>query len=118
MLFMKPSDDSYGGNSYQLGKGKMEEGEDPKEAGLREAGEELGLFKGNIEDIDDLGTFLGRTHVFVAKIKDKDMFGDPHFETQSVKWMTANDFAKEGRDIHKPVVKAAIRHIKKKEGLE
>ena len=118
ILFMKPSDPQFGGDVYQMAKGKHEEGETAEEAGLREAGEELGLFEGNVESKHNLGVFLGRTTVLVCKIKDKDMFGDPHFETASTKWMTPEEFQKEGRDLHKPVVKAAVRHIKKAEGLD
>lgn len=117
ILFMKPSDAKYGGSSFQIAKGKHEEGETAKEAGLREAGEELGLFKGNIEHTHALGKFLGRTHIFVSKIKDPDMFGDPHFETEETKWMTPDEFQSEGRDLHKPVVKAAVRYIEKAENL-
>lgn len=112
MLFMKPSDPKFGGSEFQIAKGKHEEGEDALEAGLREAGEELGLFKGNIVESYDLGTFMGRTSVYVVKVKDKELFGDPCFETSETRWMTPEEFACEGRDLHKPVVKAAVRLIK------
>lgn len=118
MLFMKPSDPKYGGSNFQIGKGKLEEGEDPQEAGLREAKEELGLFAGNIEEVTKVGQFMGRTHVYIAKIKDKDMFGEPHFETKETKWLTPDEFQKEGRDLHKPVIKSAVRLINKKENLQ
>ena len=118
ILFMKPSDPKYGGDSFQMAKGKHEDGESDLEAGLREAGEELGLFRGNVEDIHKLGNFLGRTMVYVCRVKDKDMFGDPCFETKETKWMTPEEFLKDGRDLHKAVVKAAVRHIKEKEGLK
>lgn len=115
MLFMKPSDGKYGGDAFQLAKGKFEEGETAKEAGLREAGEELGLFSGNVELLTELGVFMVRTTVFIAKIKDKGMFGEPHFETKETKWMTAEEFQKTGRDLHRPIIKAAIRQIEKLE---
>lgn len=118
ILFMRPSDPKFGGKSFQMAKGKHEEGETAKEAGLREASEELGLFKGNIEHTHNLGKFLGRTHVYVAKIKDPDMFGDPDAETEETKWMTPEEFQAEGRSLHKAVVKAAVRYIKEKEGLK
>jgi 8-oxo-dGTP pyrophosphatase MutT (NUDIX family) len=113
MMFMRPSKTKYGGDVFQIAKGKYEEGETAMEAGLREAKEELGLFGGNIEHLDELGTFMGRTTIFVAQIKDKDMFGEPHFETKEVTWMTPEQFQKEGRDLHKPVIKAAVRKITK-----
>lgn len=117
LMFMKPSDPKFGGDQFQIAKGKHEEGESAMEAGLREAGEELGLFVGNIEEAINLGTFLGRTTIVVAKIKDKALFGDPHFETKEVRWMTPEEFNNEGRDLHKPVIKAAVRIIKQKEGI-
>lgn len=118
ILFMKPSNGKYGGKSFQMAKGKHEDGETAKEAGLREAGEELGLFTGNIEHTKKLGNFLGRTHVYVSKIKDPDMFGDTCDETESTKWMTPEQFQKKGRDLHRAVVKAAVRYIKEKEKLK
>jgi 8-oxo-dGTP pyrophosphatase MutT (NUDIX family) len=118
MLFMRPSDPKFGGDTFQIAKGKHEEGESALEAGLREAGEELGLFTGNIIEAHDLGTFLGRTTVHVAKIKDKDLFGDPCDETEEVRWMTVDEFDAVGRDLHKPVVRAAIRLIKEQENIK
>lgn len=111
MMFMKPSDPTYGGHYYQIAKGKREEGETDEEAAFREAGEELGLFAGNIVERTELGTFLGRTTVFLAKIKDKQMFGDPCDETGATKWLTPEQFNDQGRDLHKPVVKAAVRKL-------
>lgn len=115
MLFMKPSKAKYGGDTFQIAKGKVEEGESLKTAGLREAKEELGLFEGNISELYELGTFMGRTTVYVAKIKDPEMFGLPGEETGDTKWMTKDEFLSEGRDLHKPVIKAAVRLIAKKE---
>lgn len=116
MMFMMPNDPKgkYGGEFFQIAKGKIEEGEETEEAAFREANEELGLFKGNIITVHDLGTFLGRTHVYLAEIKDMDMFGDPHHETKETTWMTPEEFQKKGRKIHKPVVKAAVRVIQSK----
>lgn len=115
ILFMKPSDPKYGGDAFQMAKGKHEEGETPLETAVREGGEELGLFQHNIEQTYDLGTMLGRTHVYVVKIKDPSLFGDPHFETAETKWMTPDMFYQWGRRLHAPVVKAAVRRIKQEE---
>jgi 8-oxo-dGTP pyrophosphatase MutT (NUDIX family) len=111
MMFMKPSDSEWGGTEFQLGKGKVEEGEGTKDAALREAGEELGLFKSNILHLEELGVFLGRTTVFIAKIKDKEMFGQPNFETEETAWLTAEEFAAVGRSLHKDMVQVAYRKI-------
>jgi 8-oxo-dGTP pyrophosphatase MutT (NUDIX family) len=113
MMFMKPANPKYGGKTYQISKGKVEEGEKIEDAAKREAKEELGLFVGNVLEFSSLGEWLGRTTFYVAHIKDKEMFGDPHFETGSTAWLTLEEFIKEGRDLHKPVVKAAHRKMKK-----
>lgn len=118
MMFMQPSDPKYGGKDFQISKGKLEENESDKEAAFREAGEELGLFKGNVISDHNLGNFLGRTRVYVAEIKDPKLFGDPHFETGAVKWMTPDEFDKIGRSLHRPIVKAAARWIKETEKLD
>jgi 8-oxo-dGTP pyrophosphatase MutT (NUDIX family) len=117
MLFMQPSDPKFGGEHFQVAKGKQEEGETDKETAFREAGEELGLFNGNIIEKHDLGNFLGRTRIFLAEIEDPNMFGDPDFETGAVKWLTLNEFKDIGRDLHKPIVKAAVRCITDKKNL-
>lgn len=118
MMFMKPSDEHFGGDVFQIAKGKIDPGESSEDAAVREAKEELGLFPPNIDGNSKyLGQFLGRTDMYVAKIKEKEMFGDYTDETRAVKWMTPDNFQKEGRDIHKPVIRAASRYITKKENL-
>lgn len=119
MLFMKPSDPKYGGDVFQIAKGKLEEGETAEQAALREGNEELGLFSGNIEgEVESLGDWLGRTTFFIAKIKDEKMFGEPHFETGETKWMTPEQFTSIGRGLHKSIVKAAVRKIIKTEQVD
>lgn len=103
-LFMKPADPQYGGDQFQIAKGKIEEGESDKEAAVREASEELGLLTDNIVKVFKLGVFLGRTTLFVARIRDRGRFNTPHFETGETKWMTAIEFCKMGRSIHIPIV--------------
>jgi len=117
ILFMRPSDPKFGGDAFQIAKGKLEEGETSQQCSLREGNEELGLFEGNILEIHNLGNFLGRTQMFVCEIEDPEMFGDPHYETDETKWMTPEEFQEVGRDLHKPVVKAAVRHIKGKQNV-
>ncbi len=115
MMFMRPSDSEFGGDTFQIAKGKVEEGENNLTAALREAKEEIGLFVGNVIKTEEVGQFMGRTTVFVSKIKDKEMFGEPSFETSTTKWMSLEEFVADGRDLHKPVVKAAYRTIMKME---
>lgn len=117
MLFMRPSDPDFGGDRLQIAKGKIEDGETAMAAALREAKEEIGLFIGNVIKTEEVGVFMGRTTVFVAKVKDRNMFGEPSFETSDVQWMTLAEFLDVGRDLHQPVVQAAYRTIQKLEGL-
>lgn len=112
ILFMVPSDPTHGTKYPQIPKGKVEENETSKEAAIREAKEEVGLFPPNIEgNINLLGRFLGRTDIFIAKVKDPKLFGDFHFETKRTVWLTPEEFQQQGRDLHKPIIKAAVRYI-------
>lgn len=104
MYFMVPSDPRYGGADPQIAKGKMEEGETGEDTALRESAEELGLKESNITDLFDCGTWLGRTHMFAAVVKDKRDFNEPHDETDYTIWMTLDQFNESGRDIHQGVV--------------
>jgi 8-oxo-dGTP pyrophosphatase MutT (NUDIX family) len=118
MMFMKPSNTEFGGNEFQIAKGRIEDGEDTKTAALREAREELGMFLSNIISTEELGVFMGRTTVYVAKMKDRSMFGEPSFETAETAWLTLEQFAHLGRDLHMPVIMEAHRKIKTIEDLE
>lgn len=115
MMFMKPSRPKFGGDQFQIAKGKQEPNEDIAQTAIREAKEELGLFVGNIVNVDNLGVWLGRMTVFIAEIKDPAMFGDPTTpdEVGEVKWLSPEEFNNVGRGLHKPIVKAAARKIQK-----
>jgi 8-oxo-dGTP pyrophosphatase MutT (NUDIX family) len=119
MLFMIPSNTKYGGDKFQIPKGKLDLDETPLETAKREAFEEVGWFIFNNDgEPHHLGRFLGRTDFYVTKIKDINLFGDFHHETKEIKWLTPNEFYIIGRDLHVPVVKAAERYIKAREGME
>lgn len=115
MMFMKPSDPKFGGEAFQVAKGKIDKGEDIRTGSFREASEELGLFMGNIDREHKLGKFLGKIHVYLCRVKDKELFGDPDYETGAVTWMTLDEFMADGRDIHRPIVQAAHRWITRNE---
>jgi 8-oxo-dGTP pyrophosphatase MutT (NUDIX family) len=104
MLFMKPSEEMYGGKYFQIAKGKRDGEETDSAAALREGFEELGLLEENIEKLDDMGVYLGRTRIFIAKIKNKDNFVEFCFETKETKWLTCEQFKKEGRVLHFQIV--------------
>ncbi len=117
MLFMKPSNSNFGGDidsitgeyvlRYQLAKGRVEQHETAQEAALREGEEEVGLVADNIFGMWHVGNFLGRTDVYVAKIKDPSNFVQHHYETESTKWMTLDEFEVDGRELHRDLVRQA-----------
>jgi 8-oxo-dGTP pyrophosphatase MutT (NUDIX family) len=110
MLFMRPSDPKYGGVYFQIAKGKREDGETDLQAALREGFEELGLLSENIEEIIETGTYLGRTTIFLARIKNKENFTNFHFETEETRWLTVEEFKDYGRNLHLPVIKSIIKN--------
>lgn len=107
MKFMVPSDQTFGGGDPQFAKGRIEKGESPEEAAIREAGEELGLKEENVEWFLEMGVVLGRTYMYICEVKDKDDFDDPHYETESTHWMTLEEFEERGRELHRPIIREA-----------
>lgn len=114
MLFMKPSDHQYGGDCYQIAKGKVEDGEEVEVAAFREAFEELGLIDENIITKLFFGVVLGKTNIFVAEVKSLHYFTETTFETESTNWMTLKDFEEFGRPLHKQVVRDIYNFIESK----
>lgn len=110
-LFMLPADERYGGDRYQIAKGKVEEGETALQAALREASEELGLIEDNIVGLTLVGEYLGRTTFFAAQVIDDEAFNEPHFETKDTTWMSVEEFEKVGRELHIPIVLDAHKYI-------
>lgn len=114
MMFMKPSDAKYGGDYFQIAKGKVDEGENPLQAGVREANEELGLRESNIKWLEKGGLFLETHHIYIAEVSsmDDNKFDKPHFETGAVSWMTEAEFISDGRYLHIPIVKKCVTKFK------
>lgn len=118
MMFMSPSDPSYGGSEPQIAKGGIDPGENAKEAAIREGEEELGLQQSNIVSIHPLPavtlTGLDATYtmsVYAVEVKDQSDFSQPHYETGKVYWLTAEQFAQRGRKNQQSLVAAATRII-------
>ena len=111
VMLMKPSDTKYGGDRFQLAKGKVDDGEKSEEAATREAHEELGLKASNLKSKTYLGRFLGYTDVYYGEIIDKDDFDETTYETAETKWMPIEEFLKVGRSIHIPIFRAFHRDL-------
>ena len=104
-LFMRPSDPKYGGDFFQIAKGRVDDTDsDFLHTAIREGQEELGLVPSNIRKIYYLGEFFGRTHLYVANVHSRDNFDSYTNETDAVAWMTSTQFMEEGRELHKPVI--------------
>lgn len=115
MMFMVPSDPTYGGSEFQIAKGKVDEGENHEAAAIRECEEELGLKMSNvISDVHFLGKYLGRMHIYIVQVESLSDFNPPHFETGQVGWLSPDHFEEEGRELHRPLVHAAQLYIKEK----
>lgn len=119
MYFMKPSDPKFGGPDFQLAKGRIDEGEDAERTALREGEEELGLKLENIRYHQFVGNhYFNETHtVYIAKIKNKDDFNEPCYETGETIWMTPDQFEVDGRALHRELVRDAVDLIKLMEQL-
>ena len=113
MLFMKPSDPAYGGSQFQIAKGHQEEGEDLAVTAMREASEELGISDDNIEKPLMFVGIVGTIHVYAGRIINPKQLSAVTFETGARKWLTPEQFASEGRGIHKAVVQLAADKISK-----
>jgi 8-oxo-dGTP pyrophosphatase MutT (NUDIX family) len=115
MMFMKPSDKDFGGAEFQLAKGRVDPGENPLEAAVREANEELGLRESNIKWIKKCGVFLTTHHVFIAEVNSMDDsdFDEFTFETGETIWMTKDEFIKDGRKLHIPIVRQCFALFKR-----
>jgi len=117
-FFMTPSDSKYGGLQPSIAKGHIDKGETVLAAAYREASEELGLkasnvvtktvklaWKGKVEGKKEAYAFT----VYIGEIRKKKDFSEPDNETGSTHWLTAKQFAEEGRKSQVKIVQAANR---------
>lgn len=116
MMFMKSSDARFGGDKPMIAKGYVDAGESVYAAAIREAEEELGLKANNlIEDSIMLGwngSISGICDsypmtIYMGQVKSRTQaeFIKPHYETESVHWMTFEEYVKNGRLSQLHIVK-------------
>ncbi len=118
-LMMVSTDPKFGGARPMISKGKIEKGETPLAAAIREAEEELGfkqrngrgeyieLFDGRIE------LFSGAYHltVYGVEIQDRYDFDKWCDETEYVIWLTSAEFRAKGRKDHVRFVEELERKV-------
>lgn len=110
MLFMRPSNVKYGGNCFQISKGKLDDEDEgcSRTAAVREAVEELGLRESNIDgEVIFVSEPFPRMSVYICKVKNQEDFDPFDGETLATKWMTVREFISHGRELHVPVVQSA-----------
>lgn len=117
-FFMIPSDPGFGGAKPQIAKGGVEDGEIVLEAALREAKEELGLKRSNLKSETIKLVWRGKVRgseetysltVYMGEVKSKNKFNEACYESESCKWLTAKEFASQGRKNQVHIVRAASR---------
>jgi len=98
ILLLKSSNPMFGGSSWQLPKGHIDEGESPHDTGVREGKEETGLMNQDIKDVHDIGifTFTGMIETYEILFVGIETYqpkvsGKYHFETGEIKWFTIED---------------------------
>lgn len=106
MLFMVTSDFKYGGPDPMIGKGNIDPGETPEQAGLREGHEELGLKESNYantpflvkdSEIQGLCGDPYSMRILAVEVKNKEDFDVPHYETAYTIWLTKDEYLEQGR---------------------
>lgn len=105
---MIPSNKDFGGIYPQIAKGVINKGEDIKSGSIREAEEELGFKKdnvdGNIELLKDYNMKGMKLHIYIAKVIDPDNFNRPHYETGWSSWLQIDDAIEKCANYQKPIL--------------
>lgn len=107
-LMMVSSNPKFGGPRPMLSKGKIEEGETTLECAIREAEEELGLLRENMNGSPfmiadkrvELRSGAYNLTVYAVEIKERWNFGMWCDETEYTAWFTALEFKEQGRKDH------------------
>lgn len=110
MLFMRPSNPTYGGAEFQIAKGVIEDGESPRNAAIREGMEELGLIEDNIKmgEVYPLGCWLHTIEIFAVHVVDPHRFNEFDHETAETRWMTLREYGSHGRTLQEPIIEHAV----------
>jgi len=118
MMFMVPSDPTYGGPDFQIAKGFVDGNESIKNAAVREGSEELGLITSNIISISKIGSKIVtgdldtyQMTVYVAEVSDPGNFGETDYETGDRAWLTMDEYAVKGKKSHLGFVSKANEFI-------
>ena len=103
-LMMISSNAAFGGPDPMISKGGMDIGEDTLTTAIREAQEELGLKVENLADhprrLTEKSYKNYRLTVYFAPVRSKHDFGEFCYETRETRWMTLDEFVKDGREDH------------------
>ena len=118
-LMMVSSDPKFGGPRPMISKGKIEDGETPLEAAVREAEEELGFQLRNARGELRL-VFEGRQELFSGaydltvygvEVMSRWDFGKWCDETEYTLWLSLEEFRAQGRRDHVKFVEALEESI-------
>jgi 8-oxo-dGTP pyrophosphatase MutT (NUDIX family) len=119
MLFFIPSDPDYGGDKFQIAKGRVDQGEEVEKTAIREGEEELGLKKENIksvtlvskEVISGMDNYNYDFYLYVAEVYNKEDFGEFGYETGEIGWLTIDEYVQKGRKSQLEIVKKCYNKI-------
>ena len=120
-LMMVSSNPRFGGPRPMVSKGKIEDGETPFEAAVREAEEELGFLKVNAAapsfKIGDEHVYLRSTnyHLTMFAVEVQSLFNFVQWgeETKFTVWLTADEFRIRGRQDHVVFVDRILAELSK-----
>ena len=117
IALMKPSDPKYGGSSFQVAKGIIEDGEDPKEAAIREGQQELGITNIHKGDLKLLWNDKKQgMYYYIVVVKNK-ILQKPKpnengiIETESTVWWDLDKASKEMRDWQRKLIPMIKRSL-------
>lgn len=119
MLFFIPSDPAYGGDKFQIAKGRVDYNEEVETAAVREASEELGLKRENIKSVtlvskevlSGMSNYSYDFYLYVAEVFDKENFNPFSYETDEIGWLTMEEYESKGRKSQLEIVRKCYNKI-------